>query len=613
MRFGRLAVAVEEADDGVMLVRSTERLADMARALPDRLAHWANVAPDRVFLAQRRVGNGDWRRVSYGEMWDRVQRIATALIARRLDPGRPIAILSGNSIEHAQIALAAMTIGVPYAPLSPAYALLSQDFAKLGGIVSLLAPQLVVAIGSAFERALAATAPADAEIITEDGRAIGSRPTTSFDTLLGTSDGSAIGAALASISPETIAKVLFTSGSTGTPKGVITTQRMLMANQAMLLHWLPDHAQQPPVLVDWLPWHHTFGGNHNFGMVLHCGGTLYIDDGRPTPERIGETIRNLGEIAPTIYFNVPKGYEELVAAMRDDAALRATYFSRLGFSFYSGASLPAHVREELLALSLATTGVEIPIITAFGATETAPAALANTLETALPGNIGLPLPGVTMKLVPCHDGKLEARIKGANVTPGYWRDATQTVAAFDEDDFYRLGDALLFAEPRNAARGFVFDGRIAEDFKLATGTWVNVLPLRNALIRALQPFVRDVVIAGHDRNDVTALLIPDLAECRNIAAHAGGDLEMAAVLRDAALQARIGEQLRHVSAANAGTSMRVAGVALLDRTLTIDAGEITDKGSINQRAVLARHADLVDALYQSTPHPLIVRLAVPHG
>jgi feruloyl-CoA synthase len=360
--------------------------------------------------------------------------------------------------------------------------------------------------------------------------------------------------------------------------------------------------------LDWLPWNHTFGGNHNFGMVLHAGGTLYIDDGRPTPDRMGETIRNLREIAPTLYFNVPKGYEELAAAMRGDPTLRETFFSRLGFMFYSGASLAPHVRDGLIALSRAARGRVIPIITAFGATETAPAALANTHETAQPGNIGLPLPGVTLKLVASGD-KHEARIAGPNVTPGYWREPAKTAAAFDEEGYYRLGDAMVFAEPGEPAKGFIFNGRIAEDFKLATGTWVNVGALRQRLIAALHPVGRDVVIAGHDRDDITALVLPDLPECRKVA---GASLEgTAAVLGSDAVRALVKEALVQLSAAQSGSSMRVARVALLDRTLSIDAGEVTDKGSINQRAVLARHADLVEALYRAEPHPLIVVLA-PH-
>ncbi|MCZ8187005.1 MAG: feruloyl-CoA synthase [Beijerinckiaceae bacterium] len=598
---GVLTPVLEARPSGVQLVRSVEALDTLPDRMTDALDHWASAAPGRVFLAER-VQGGEWRRLTFAEALSLSRRIASSLMGRRVSAERPIAILSGNDIEQGLLVLAAMRIGVPVAPISPAYSLVSTDFEKLRHIIGRLTPGLIFVNRAApFERALRAIAPPDCEIVCTEGR-IDGLATTPFAALLDGDEADArVTAAHAAVGPETIAKVLFTSGSTGQPKGVINTHRMLAANQAMLRHWLPFVKEEPPVMVDWLPWHHTFGGNHNFGLALSNGGSLYIDHGKPLPGGIEETVRNLKEIAPTFYLNVPKGFEELVARLRTDGALRESYFSRLRANFYAGAGLPPHVATALDEIAVETIGERILMVTGLGATETAPAALACTKETARPGLVGLPLPGLELKLVP-NAGKLEARLRGPTIMPGYWRDPAQTAKAFDEDGFYCLGDALRYAEPGRPEGGFIFDGRVSEDFKLVTGTWVSVGPLRARLISAFAPLARDVVIAGHDRDDVRVLVFPDVAACRAAIA-APSSTPDAAVLADPALRRRFATRLGQFAKASTGSSNRVTRILLLAELPSIDANEITDKGSINQRAVLSRRAGLVEALYAEPPVP----------
>ncbi len=575
VRLGSLEADFEHRADGSLLVTPRAKLGPYPKSLTERLEHWARLHPDRTLFAQRE--GTAWRHATYAEAWSAARALGQALLDRGLDTERPVAVLSGNDIEHGLLGLACLHVGIPYAPISTAYSLVSTDFSKLRHILGQLRPGLIFAAdGNAYARAFPALPP-DAELVVAN-RLSNARTMTAFADLLRTTPTKAVEEAAARVGPETIVKLLYTSGSTGLPKGVINTQRMLCSNQAMLLACYPFLAEEPPVLLDWLPWNHTFGGNHNIGIVVHNGGSLYIDDGRPTAELFGETARNLREIAPSVYFNVPKGYEELLVALRADAALARHFFSRLRMLFYAGASLAPHVWHGLEEVAYETIGEHIMMMTGLGATETAPFAIATRPDCTGPGIVGLPAPGVVLKLVP-NGEKLEARVKGPNITPGYWRDAARTRAAFDEEGFYQFGDALAFVDAARPELGFRFDGRVSEDFKLATGTWVSVGPLRAHLIRELAPYARDVVVAGADRDDVRVLIIPD------------------ASARAPGVKADIAARLRALAEAATGSSRHVVRAALLWCPLSIDAGEVTDKGSINQRAVLAARGDVVKNLY----------------
>jgi feruloyl-CoA synthase len=450
--------------------------------------------------------------------------------------------------------------------------------------------------------------PAGVEIVVTAAPSNGDQ--TGFAHLIATKPSPAVEAAHAEVGLDTIAKVLFTSGSTGQPKGVINTQRMLCANQAMLSAGFPFVRDEPPIIVDWLPWNHTFGSNHNFNLVLDNGGSLYIDDGKPLPGAIATTVRNLGDIAPTVYFNVPKGYEMLVPYLEADPALRERFFSRLKVLFYAGASLARHVAEALQELAVKATGERIIFVSSLGSTETAPLALACTWESDRAGNIGLPAPGVDLKLVP-REGKLEARLKGANITPGYWRAEALTKAAFDEEGYYKIGDALKFEDPANPAKGLLFDGRLAEDFKLATGSWVSVGPLRASFIAHFAPLVRDVVFAGPDRDEITALVFPDLDACRKAAPGIAADSPAHMLLAGPRVTAAFARLLDTFAAAASGASNRVTRVIILAEPPSLDVGEMTDKGSINQRAVLAHRANLVEALYAKAPPSYVIVAQAP--
>ena len=535
-------------------------------------------------------------------MLERAQRVGQALAARGLSAERPVAILSDNSLEHLTLALGAMWAGVPYAPISPAYSTVSQDYGKLRQILDTLTPGLVFAQdGAAYGRAIAACIGADVEVVLVQG-AVEGRAHTAFADLLATAPGAEVAAAHAAVGPDTIAKFLFTSGSTKQPKGVINTHRMLCANLQQIRQCFAFLADAPPVLVDWLPWNHTFGGNHNIGIVLYNGGTLYIDDGKPTPRGMAETLRNLREIAPTIYFNVPKGFEEIAREMEHDAALRERLFSRVQAFMFAGAGLSQAVWDQLDRLGETTVGERIPVFTGLGMTETAPSCTFAVGTDVRSGDIGLPVPGVEVKLVPNAEGsgKTEIRFRGPNVMPGYWRMPEQTRDAFDDEDFYRTGDAVVFKDPADPARGLRFDGRIAEDFKLATGTFVSVGPMRAKVIQAGDPLVQDVVVAGLNRDQVGLLIFPRVEDTRR---HFGlpADWSAAQVLAAPAVREAFQHLMDRLWAQGTGSATRPAAALLMAEPPAIDRGEVTDKGSINQRAVLAHRAELVERLYADSP------------
>jgi feruloyl-CoA synthase len=605
--FGKLDPVVETRPDGVIVVRSANPLPPFAPSLVDRLEHWAKVTPDRLFLAER-AADGGWRTLSYGATFERILHIGAALLARDLSVDEPVLILSGNGIDHALLSLAGMAVGVPTCPMSTAYSLISQDLGKLTFALDLLTPRLVFADNAAtYARALDLVRRRGIEIVVSDASAaaFGATP---FAALAERPISSAVVSARSHVGADTIAKFLLTSGSTGYPKAVTNTNRMICANQVMLAEAMAFLKDEPPVLVDWLPWAHTFGSNHNFGIALYNGGTLYIDAGKPVPSGIAATVANLAEIAPTIYFNVPKGFEALLPYLRQDERLRDHFFSRLRLMFYAGAGLSKPVWDAYRDLSIEATGRPVTMTTSLGATETAPAALIGVRDVDRPGIVGLPHRGVELKLVP-NAGKLEARLRGPNVTPGYWRRPDLTQQAFDAEGFYLLGDALRLAEPNNFAAGFEFDGRVSEDFKLATGTWVSVGPLRLHVIGRFEPLVRDAVVTGHDRDEVGMLVFPDEAAVRAaVGAAADPAMPFADVLCLPAVHALFRRRLAALAAEATGSSSRVTRLALLAEPPSIDLGEATDKGSLNARAVLANRAGEVEALYADDAAPHVVRL-----
>ena len=598
VRLGERDVDVELRSDGTRVVRNREALGAYPPRMTDHLERWAHEAPDRTFVAQR-VGD-EWRHVSYAQALVATRSIAAALLARGLSVERGVAILSENAIDHLLLGLGAMYAGIPYAPISTAYSLLSTDHAKLRDVLSIVTPGLVYASdGVVYAAAIVAAIAPDVELVTST-RAHPARATTAFSTLLETQPDAALERAHAAVGPDTIAKILFTSGSTGLPKGVINTQRMLCSNQAMIAAFLGFLRDEPPVILDWLPWNHTFGGNHNTGIVLANGGTLYVNDGKPTPALFSETIRGLQEIAPTIYFDVPKGYELLVAALRADPSLATTFFSRVKVLFYSGAGLSPQLWDAMQALAVATTGERIVMTTSLGSTETAPAAVAAPWFAPGPGYVGIPIPGVEIKLVP-NDGKLEVRLRGDNITPGYFRDAALTRAAFDAEGFYKIGDALRFVDEGNPNEGFFFDGRIAEDFKLATGTWVSSGPLRSRVLEAFAGILSDAVISGPNRDELVVLAFPNLVEVRKIVTDVAPDASVAETLASARLRTHVADILARLSERGSGSATRIARVVFMTEPASLDAGELTDKGSLNARTILTRRAAIADDAHAQTP------------
>ncbi|MCW5622536.1 MAG: feruloyl-CoA synthase [Burkholderiales bacterium] len=595
--FAPAQVDVERRADGSLLLRSPQPLADHARCLGEHLKRWAQTRPEQVFLAERDDA-GAWRRLTYAHALQQVRACAAALLTRGLGSQRPVAILSDNSITQALLTLAAMHVGVPVAPISPAYSFMSRDFGRLRAAAALLQPGLVyVEDPQRFAPALQAVDWQGAELVSGPQHP----PPAGFTSctqLLASTAGAEVERAYHAVGPDTIAKILLTSGSTGEPKGVINTQRMLCANQQQLLQVWPFVVREPPIICDWLPWNHTFGGNHNFNLILATGGTLYIDAGKPVPGLIERTLANLREVSPSIYFNVPRGFDMLVPALERDDDLRVSFFRNMKMLFYAAAALPQNLWERLEALSRKQLGRRVHMVSAWGATETAPLATGVHYTIDRPGIIGLPVPACTLKMVPSA-GKLELRVRGPNVTPGYWRRDDLTAAAFDEEGFYRIGDAGRLFDDTRPQQGIVFDGRVAEDFKLSSGTWVHVGQLRVQAIAALDPVAQDVVVAGHDRAAV-GLLVFLGPRCRALV-----QSELALSSEELAVHplvhAHVRAALACMAQAGSGSSTHAARALLMSDAPDIDAGEITDKGYINQRAVLTRRAALVEELFSDPP------------
>jgi feruloyl-CoA synthase len=596
------AVEARPLADGGLVLRSPQELLPYPRSLGELLYRWEREAPDRTFLAERDA-EGGWRRITYGQTLAAVERIAAALLARGLGPQRAVAVLSENGVDNALLQLAAMHVGIPVVPNSPAYSLQSQDHAQLRYILDLAAPGLIYAVdGARYGAAFAACAevPLDRCELVVSANLPADRAATAFGDLLGRvprqAGGSAVASRFAEVGPDTIAKILFTSGSTGKPKGAPSTQRMLCSNQQAAAQVWPFLAERPPVIVDWLPWSHTFGGSFTFNMTLRNGGTLYIDGGRPLPGLIETTVRNLREVPATLYFNVPRGYDMLLPYLERDRELCATFFRDLEGLFYAAASLPQHLWERLERLSTAATGRRVGMFTGWGSTETAPAAAIGHFFVEQAGVIGLPLPGTEIKLAPVA-GKLELRVKGPNVMPGYWRRPELTSEVFDEDGFFKMGDAGKLADADDPSRGIVFDGRIAENFKLLSGCWVHVGELRDQVISAGAPVIQDVVVSGHDRRAIGLLVFPSLAGCRALCGEPGGDAPLGELIGRSEVREKLLAGLAAHNAANPASSRHIASALLLAEPPSIDAGEITDKGYVNQRAVLERRAALVERLH----------------
>ena len=615
LTFGVTRVAVRETADGTQYLAADQALDAFSPRMSDRLLHWAREAPQRTFIAQRARGadgkTGDWRHVTYAQALDAARRIGQALLDRGLSAERPVVILSDNGIDHALLALGCMLVGVPYSPASPAYSTISKDYGKLRHVIDTLTPGLIWAEdGDRYGAAIAAVAPAGCEVAVSrhaDHAHLKGRATTAFADLLATQATPAVDAAQTATGPDTIVKFLFTSGSTKLPKAVINTNRMWCANQQQMRQSMPVLTEEPPVLIDWLPWNHTFGGNHNVGLVLNNGGTLYIDEGKPTPALMHETLRNLRDIAPTLYFNVPTGFEAIANAMKQDAELRRNFLSRVKMFFYAGAALAQPVWDSLFESEEAEIGERIVMTSGLGMTESSPYGLFVTSPNVKAGDLGLPTPGLELKLVPT-DGKLEIRYRGPNITPGYWRGPEATAEAFDEEGFFCTGDAVTWIDAADKHQGLRFDGRIAEDFKLATGTFVSVGPLRGRVIAGGAPFVQDVVITGLNRKEVGALIFPTQAVRSLVDLPA--DAPMSEVLKQRAVLQKFQSLVTDLSLTATGSANRVARLMLLAEPPSIDKGEITDKGSINQRAVLKERDALVQALYDETPGHTVIKPGV---
>ncbi|MGY3620514.1 AMP-binding protein [Bradyrhizobium sp. USDA 10063] len=600
-------IAVDRRDDGAIVLKSRIPLTPYEAHIPASLAKWAREAPGRTWLAQRTGPDRQWRNLSYAEAKRTVDALTQGLLNLKLEPGRPVTILSGNSIEHALMTQAAMQARLPAAPVSPAYSLMSQDHLKLKYLFELIRPAVVmVQDGPTFEKALRALDLAGVTVV-HVARPCDGIKSVSFAELAAAPVTDDVEASIEQITPQTVGKLLFTSGSTGMPKAVINTQEMMCANAAMMMQVRPRDPNGPlATYLDWMPWNHTMGGNALFNPVLIDGGTLYIDDGRPMPGQFDETIRNLREISPTYYANVPAGYAALAAAMEQDDGLCRSFFKNLSVMAYGGARLPDDLYDRMQALAVRTTGERIVFYTGWGSTETGPTSTGTYWDTERVGLIGLPFPGVELKMVPCG-AKYELRLRGVNVTPGYFGQPELTRSVFDEEGFYCIGDAGVFVDPEDPVQGIIFAGRVVEDFKLTTGTFVHVGSLRTDAIAAATPVVHDALVAGQDRPFISLLAWPNLHACRQIMGDSNATFEDAVKHPEVIACFRRGLEEHNVSIAGA-SSRRISRAMLMVEPPSIDGNELTDKGYINQRAGLERRAALVERLYAEKPDEDVIVL-----
>lgn len=591
--FGPTKTNKKQLENDVVHFKNEQLLSNFPTKITDKLVHWANTKPDHTFIGRRNPTTRDWHKLSYAETLEKVKSIAQYLLNLEFTSDETIVILSENSLEHALLALASVHIGITYTSISPPYSLVSDDFGKLSHCLELMTPKVIFAqSGKVYQKAieLSKILFLEATIITVDGE-----NGIYFQEMLNTKATADVDAAAAKVNADTIAKVLFTSGSTGLPKGVMNHQGMWCANLQQITQVLPFMQQQSPVFIDWLPWNHTFGSNHNFGLAFYNGGTILIDDGKPTPKGIEETVQNLREISPTAYFNVPKGFEMLIPYLEKEPVLRENFFKNLNILFYAGASLAQPVWNRLEELAVETIGVKIPIITGLGCTESGPSAMFANWGGAFSGLLGVPVAGMDVKLVPNGD-KLEARYKAPNVTKGYWRNDEDTKKAFDEDGYYKTGDAVKFLDENNPDKGLVFDGRIAEDFKLSTGTWVNVGVLKAKVISKGSPIIQDVVLAGLDKEYIGAILFLNADACRELA-NLGSEISNEEAYLNVEVETFLNDWLAEFNITSTGSSTKIKKYVIAIEAPSIDLGEITDKGSLNQRAVLKHRTHLVNEMY----------------
>ena len=605
VRLGPTDCEVWPGSDGSLHLRLKEPLQPYPRRYTDRLVHWATHTPEQVFLARRPPGGpavGAWDTLSYGQAHAQVRTIGQALLERGLSADRPVMILSENDVENQLLALACTHAGIPYAPVTPAYSLLSPDHVKLKVLSTRVRPGLVFASSAAAYGAAVHAAFPDVEFVATrtDGTSA-----TSFASLLHTVAGLDIDAAFDAIRPETVAKLLFTSGTTGEPKGVVFDHRMLCSNRQQLVQSMPFHLDAPPVLVDWLPWHHTFGGTNNVGLALYCGGAYYIDPGKPVAEAVQPTVDALREISPTIYYNTPAGFAALLPHLRSDAALRERFFACLQLIYYGGAVLPKHIWAGLDEVAVKHLGQRILIVSGVGATECGPVPTTTSWDPRREAVVGLPVVGVEVKLAPVND-KLELRMKGDCITTGYWKDDALTAATFDDEGFFCLGDAVTLVNPEHPERGLRFDGRIAENFKLSSGTWVHAGALRSAAVAAFSPLAADVVIAGSGQAFVSALVFPDIVQCRRLDAELPPDAGAERVLASPHVRHRFQQMLDALAESGTGTAHRIVRVSIEAEPATLDTGEMTAKSALSAAAVLRRRSAVVDALFSEPPGPRLL-------